>query len=259
MSRVIMVTSGKGGVGKTTVCANLGITLAKMGHKVCLIDVDLGLKNLDVVMGLENRVLFDLKDAVEGKCNIEKALLRDKRCENLFLLPACKSVNILNFSFADLQMVVEELKKIFDFVILDSPAGIESGFRYCIACCDEVLLITQLDVTAIQDSDRIIGILMKENIKNIRIIINRLNPTFIQKGISLNVKEAMDWLSLELLGVIYEDEWLIAGNNRGIPRVLDENCLTHECYQVIGKRLLGEKAITPKYHEKSLLQRIFVR
>lgn len=257
MARVILITSGKGGVGKTTVCANLGIALADLGKKVCLIDMDLGLKNLDVMMGLENRVFYDLKDAVEGKCPLNRAMVQDKRCPNLYLLAACRSVNINRLKLEDLSCVIDEIKEDFDFILLDSPAGIERGFHFAQACAQEALVVVQLDIAALQDSDRVIGILMKEGKTNIRLILNRVNPHYIEKGISLSLKEAADWLGLEMIGLVYEDENLIACNNRGVPMALQKNNVTSQCYQVIAKRMLGEKAMIPKYRDKNLIQKIF--
>ena len=245
MARVIMITSGKGGVGKTTVCANLGIALASLGKKVCMIDMDLGLKNLDVMMGLENRVFYDLKDAVEGRCPLSRAMIQDKRCENLFLMAACRTVNI------------GRLQDQFDFILLDSPAGIERGFQYAMCCADEALVVVQLDIAALQDSDRVIGILLKEGKTTIRLVMNRVNPRYIEKGISLSVKEAADWLGLEVIGLVYEDENLIACNNRGVPMAFKRSTITSQCYTVIAQRLLGEKAALPKFKEKNIIQKLF--
>lgn len=257
MARVIMITSGKGGVGKTTVCANLGIALATLGKKVCMIDMDLGLKNLDVMMGLENRVFYDLKDAVEGRCPLSRAMIQDKRCENLYLLAACRTVNISRLKLEDLTTVVEQLKAEFDFILLDSPAGIERGFQYAMCCADEALCVVQLDIAALQDSDRVIGILLKEGKTNIRVVLNRVNPRYIEKGISLGIREAADWLGLEVIGLVYEDENLIACNNRGLPMSLKQSTVTSQCYRVIAQRLLGQKAELPKYKDRNLLQKIF--
>lgn len=257
MGTSIAITSGKGGVGKSTICISLGMVLARAGYRVCLIDVDLGLKNLDVMMGLENRVFYDLYDAMNGKCSLNKAILRDKREENLYLLPACKSINVTNFNGNDLKLVVEELKRSFDYVLLDSPAGIESGFMHSLHCADRVILVTTLDITAIQDADRIIGLLMKENIETIQVILNRVNPRFIEKGISVRMEDALSWLSVELLGIVYEDENIAKGNNRGTPHVLDEKSLTSDCFENIRARLFGENVALPKYREKNILRKLF--
>ncbi len=257
MGRAIAITSGKGGVGKSSVCINLGIVLAQMGYRVCLIDVDLGLKNLDVMLGLENRVIYDLRDVMEGICPLEKAILKDKREDNLFLLPACKSVNLRYFQGGDLQVVVQELKQKFDYILLDTPAGIESGFVHSIACVKDVLLVTNLDITSMQDADRVIGILMKEQMHSIRLIVNRMNPRFIEKGISIRLEDALNWLSIELLGYVYDDENVIRSNNRGIPISLSKQSLVYECFVAMAKRLNGEQAPLPKYKERRFLQKIF--
>lgn len=257
MGRAIAITSGKGGVGKSSVCINLGIVLAQLGYRVCLIDVDLGLKNLDVMLGLENRVLYDLRDVMDGVCPLEKAILKDKREPNLFLLPACKSVNIRYFQGSDLQLVVHTLKNDFDFVLLDTPAGIESGFVHSIACVEDVILVTTLDITAIQDADRVIGILMKERIDSISLVVNKMNPKFIDKGISIKLEDAMHWLSIDLLGYVFDDENVIRSNNRGKPISLTTNSIVYECFLAMAKRLTGEQAPLPKYKEKRLLQKLF--
>ncbi|MDE6476385.1 MAG: septum site-determining protein MinD [Erysipelotrichaceae bacterium] len=257
MGQVIAITSGKGGVGKSSVCVNLGIVLAQMDYKVCLIDCDLGLKNLDVMLGLENRVLYDLRDAMEGRCSLSKAVLRDKREPNLYLLPACKSVNLKYFQGTDLQLVVQELRKSFDFILLDTPAGIESGFIHSIACADQVVLVSTLDITAIQDADRVIGILMKEGIEDIGLVINKMNPRYIDKGISIRLEDAISWLSIQILGYVFDDESVIRSNNRGMPICLSKNAQINECYEIITRRLLGEQVSLPKYKEKKFLQKLF--
>lgn len=257
MGKAIAITSGKGGVGKSSVCVNVGMILAQMGYQVCLIDVDLGLKNLDVMLGLENRVLYDLKDAMEGRCTLQKAIIRDKREPNLYLLPACKSVNLKYFQGNDLRLVVEELKHSFDYILLDTPAGIESGFVHSIACVDDVILVTTLDITAVQDADRVIGILMKEDIATIQLVINRMNPKYIDKGISIKLEDALSWLSVDLLGYVFDDETVIRSNNRGMPIALTHSSLVYDCYYAITKRLLHEPCALPKYKERKLLQKLF--
>lgn len=257
MGRAIAITSGKGGVGKSSVCINIGIVLAQMGYRVCLIDVDLGLKNLDVMLGLENRVIYDLKDVMDGICPLEKAILKDKREPNLYLLPACKSVNLRYFQGSDLQLVVSELKHHFDFILLDTPAGIESGFIHSIACVEDVILVTNLDITSVQDADRVIGILMKERMHSIQLIVNRMNPRYIEKGISIRLEDALNWLSIDLLGYVFDDETIIRSNNRGVPISLSKNTLVYDCFLAIAKRLTGNEVPLPKYKEKKFLQKLF--
>lgn len=257
MGRAIAITSGKGGVGKSSVCINIGIVLAQMGYRVCLIDVDLGLKNLDVMLGLENRVIYDLKDVMDGICPLEKAILKDKREPNLYLLPACKSVNLRYFQGSDLQLVVNELKHHFDFILLDTPAGIESGFIHSINCVEDVILVTNLDITSVQDADRVIGILMKERMRSIQLIVNRMNPRYIEKGISIRLEDALNWLSIDLLGYVFDDETIIRSNNRGVPISLSKNTLVYDCFLAIAKRLTGNEVPLPKYKEKKFLQKLF--
>ena len=257
MGQTIAITSGKGGVGKSSVCVNIGIHLARQGHKVCLIDCDLGLKNLDVMLGLENRVLYDLRDAIDGRCTLEKAILKDKREPNLYLLPACKSVNLKYFHGNDLKIVVRELEKEYEYILLDTPAGIESGFIHSIACVNRVILVTTLDITAVQDADRIIVILMKEDVNDIEVIVNRMNPKYIDKGISIRLEDALSWLSIPLLGYVFDDENVIRANNRGIPIALSTSASINECYECIAKRMQKEDVPLPKFKEKKLLQKLF--
>lgn len=257
MSSSIAITSGKGGVGKSSITIGLGILLAQAGYKVCLIDVDLGLKNLDVMMGLENRIYYDLMDVMEGRCPLLKAMVKDKYQDNLYLLPACKSIQIQKFKGEMLTFIVDELKKDFDYILLDTPAGIEGGFKHCLKSADQFIVVTTLDVTALQDADRIIGLLLKENAGKIQLIVNRCNPRYMEKGISLKLEEALNWLSIELLGIVYEDEMLTKGNNHGLPAALNEKSMTHICMKHISAALLGETACLPKYKEKNLLRKLF--
>lgn len=257
MGEAIAITSGKGGVGKSSVCVNLGMILAQKGFRVCLIDADLGLKNLDVMLGLEQRVIYDLKDVVEGRCTLRSAMIRDKHQENLYLLPACKSIHIESFRGDDLQIIVEELIKQFDYVLLDTPAGIERGFVHSIQCVHKTILVTTLDVTALQDCDRVIGILMKEGMEEMSFIINRMNPRLIEKGISVSLEEARSWLSIPFLGYVFDDENMIRCNNHGMPLTLSRDTLLYNCFDAITKRLLGEKATLPRFREKTLFQKIF--
>lgn len=256
MGTSIAITSGKGGVGKSSITISLGVVLAQAGYKVCLIDVDLGLKNLDVMMGLENRIYYDLMDVMEGKCTLMKALVKDKYQDHLYLLPACKSIQIHKFKGEMLTFIIDELKKEFDYILLDTPAGIEGGFKHCLKCADQFILVTTLDVTSLQDADRIIGLLLKENASKIQLIINRCNPKYIEKGISLKIDEALSWLSIELLGVVYEDELLAKGNNHGTPIVFNEKSMTYICMKHICQTLLGESVQLPKYKEKNILRKL---
>lgn len=256
MGEAIAITSGKGGVGKSNVTLNLGEVLAQKGNRVVLIDMDLGLRNLDVLMGLENRVIYDIRDVMNAHCSLRQALIQDKKQENLFLLPACKSIRIEEFDKEELKQLVKHLKEQFDYILLDSAAGLESGFLYSIACVSKTLLVTTLDYTALQDADRIIGLLFKEQIKDVQLVINKVNPRYIEKGISVSIREALNFLSIDLLGIVYEDEDIIRCNNKGFAAVREKSML-HECFDTMANRLEGKRSELPKYKGKSLMQRIF--
>lgn len=259
MGRVISITSGKGGVGKSSVTINLGIALAACRYKVCLIDADYGLKNLDVMMGLENRVIFDMKDIFEGYVDINDALIRDKNYQNLYLLPACKSVNIDTYPKGTLKLIVNKLRNDFDFVLIDTPAGIERGFKDSIECIDEAVIVTNLDVTALQDADRVIGILQKNRVNNISMIINKVNKSYIKKGISMKIEEASRWLSVPLLGIVYDDEMMIKSNNRGIPLTVLSNNFASLSFSAIADRINNKEVEIPIPREKTILERIFLK
>lgn len=257
MGEAIAITSGKGGVGKSSVCINMGMLLAQHGFRVCLVDVDLGLKNLDVMLGLENRVIYDIKDVIEGRCALSQAMIRDKREDHLYLLPACKTIHIEQFHGNDLKTIVEELRESFDYILLDTPAGIESGFVHSIQCVKKAILVTTLDVTALQDADRVIGILMKEGLEHLSFIVNRMNVRYMEKGISVSLEDAKTWLSIQFLGYVFDDERMVQGNNRGRPIVMQRDTQMYSCFESIVKRLLGERSALPKYKEKSFLQKLF--
>lgn len=257
MGEAIAITSGKGGVGKSSVTINIGMVLAQMGYRVCLIDVDLGLKNLDVMMGLENRVIYDLKDVMEGRCMLSAAMIKDKAQENLYLLPACKTIHIDQFHKEDLQLVVEQLTAHFDYVLLDAPAGIERGFISSIAAVKRSIIVTTLDVTSLQDADKIIGIMMNEGMEHISFIVNRMNVRHIEKGIAVSLEDAKQWLSIDLLGYVFEDEAMVRANNFGKPITLQRDSVLYTCFDCIAKRLLGEHSALPKLKERSLLRKIF--
>lgn len=257
MGETIAITSGKGGVGKSNICLNIGVSLAKKGYKVCLLDMDLGLKNLDVLMGLENRVIYDLNDVMNSSCSLKQAMIKDKRLDNLYLIPACKSVHIEKVKSEDVQKIVAHLKETFDYVLLDSAAGLESGFLNSINAVDKAIVVATLDYTSLQDADRVIGILMKEGIEDIHLILNRVNPRFIEKGISVSIQEALSYLAINLLGIVYDDENVIRFNNKGYPAACDESGMMYDCFQVIASRLEGIKVGLPRYRGKSFMQRVF--
>lgn len=256
MNEAIAIISGKGGVGKSSVTLNLGEILAQRGYKVVLIDMDLGLRNLDVLMGLENRVIFDINDVMQAKCSLKQALIKDKKQDNLYLLPACKNVRVENFKQENVERIVAHLKQKFDYVLLDGAAGIEKGFMCSIACVESVLVVTTLDYTALQDADRIIGILCKEQIEKMHLIINKVNPKYVEKGISVSLQEALRFLSIDLLGIVYEDESMLRLSNKGIAAVKEKNII-YDCFYAIANRLEGKVSELPKYRGKSFVQRLF--
>lgn len=257
MSRVIVVTSGKGGVGKSSISVNLASALAFSKFKVCLVDGDFGLKNLDVMMGLENRVVYDLNDVVEGRCTIEQVLVKDKRIKGLSLLPSCKSLSFDELDIEIMNSLIDKLNKDFDFIIVDSPAGVEKGFEYSSSLANEAIIVVNLDVSSLRDADRVVGLLMKKGINTINMIINKVNVEDIEATRSLTINDASEILSLPLLGIVYDSHDMIEANNRGVPIFLDEQHLLHSCFFNISKRLLGHNVPYVKYKKKSLIRRFF--
>lgn len=257
MGEAIAITSGKGGVGKSSISINVGMVLAQLGYRVCLIDMDLGLKNLDVMMGLEHRVIYDIKDVLDGKCLLSQAMIRDKQEENLYLLPACKTIHIETFPKDDVKLVVEHLLQQFDYVLLDTPAGIERGFVSSINCVKRAIVVTTLDVTALQDADRIIGLLMQEGMEHIAFIVNRMNMKQIEHGTAIPLEDAKKWLSVDFLGYVFDDEQMIKANNYGRPVALQRDSLLYSCFLCIVKRFLGQQVKLPKWKEKTFLSKIF--
>ena len=240
MGEVIVVTSGKGGVGKTTTSANLGTGFALEGKKVVLIDADIGLRNLDVVMGLENRIVYDLVDVVEGVCRLKQALIRDKRYENLYLLPAAQTRDKNAVNPEQMKEVCAELVKDFDYVIIDCPAGIEQGFKNAIAGADKAIIVTTPEVSAVRDADRIIGLLEAEGKNNPQLVINRIRPHMVKKGDMMDIDDIIEILSIKLLGIIPEDEYIVISTNRGEPAITNNLSLASTAYRNIIKRLMGE-------------------
>ena len=240
MGEVIVVTSGKGGVGKTTTTANLGTGLALHGKKVVLIDTDIGLRNLDVVMGLENRIVYDLVDVVEGQCRLKQALIKDKRFEGLYLLPAAQTRDKSAVSPAQMIKLCDELRHDFDFVIIDCPAGIEQGFKNAIAGADKAFVVTTPEVSAVRDADRIIGLLEANEIRKPRLIINRVRQDMVKRGDMMSIDDIIDILAIDMIGVIPDDENIIISTNRGEPAVNDSKSQAGQAYRNITKRVLGE-------------------
>ncbi len=238
--RVITITSGKGGVGKTTATANLGVALAQRGMRVAVVDADIGLRNLDVVMGLENRIVYDLVDAVEGHCRLQQALIRDKRLSELYLLPAAQTRDKSAVSEAQMHDLCSELREMTDFVLIDSPAGIEQGYRNAVSPADEVIIITTPEVSAVRDADRIIGLVEAEEKGPARLIINRLKPALVQRGDMLDTSDVLDILAIELVGVVPEDEQIIVSTNQGRPVALLNGSQAGLAFRHIAGRLLGD-------------------
>ena len=239
MSEVIVITSGKGGVGKTTTVANIGTGLAMLGKKVAVVDTDIGLRNLDVVLGLENRIVYNLVDVVNGSCRLRQDLIRDKRHPELYLLPSAQTKDKTAVSPEQMIKLTQELREEFDYVLLDCPAGIEQGFKNAIAGADKAIVVTTPEVSAIRDADRIIGLLEAGDIRDIRLIINRLRPDMIARGDMMSVDDVLEILAVDLLGTILDDEQIVVATNQGEP-LSGKNSQAEEEYQNICKRILGE-------------------
>ncbi len=237
---IITITSGKGGVGKTTATANISAALAMQGKRVVAIDADIGLRNLDVVMGLENRIVYDLVHVVEGACRPRQAMIKDKRLTGLYLIPAAQSRDKSAVSPQDMIDVCEKLRPDFDFIFIDSPAGIEQGFKNAIAPADQVLIITTPEVSAVRDADRIIGLIEADEKGPARLIINRLRPDMIQRGDMLDTTDVIEVLAIDLLGVVPDDESIIVATNRGVPAVMENNSQAGQAFRNIAGRLLGQ-------------------
>ncbi|MCI6630389.1 MAG: septum site-determining protein MinD [Lachnospiraceae bacterium] len=240
MSEVIVVTSGKGGVGKTTTTANLGTGLAAAGKKVVLIDTDIGLRNLDVVMGLENRIVYNLVDVVEGKCRIKQALIKDKRHPSLYLMPSAQTRDKSAVTPAQMVKMIDTLREQFDYIILDCPAGIEQGFQNAIAGADRALVITTPEVSAIRDADRIIGLLEANEIGRLDLVVNKLKIDMVKRGDMMSVNDVSDILAIPLIGIVPDDENVVIATNQGEPLVGNAT-LAGRAYQNICCRVLGQE------------------
>lgn len=253
MGEAIVITSGKGGVGKTTTTANLGTALALQGKKVCLIDTDIGLRNLDVILGLENRIIYDLIDVLEGRCKVHQALVKDKRFEDmLYLLPAAQTADKNDVNPEQMRELVTELKKDYDFVIIDCPAGIEQGYKNAVAGADKAIVVTTPEISAVRDADRIIGLLeMEENIEPPKLIINRIRQHLMNAGEALDVNEITTHLSIDLLGIVADDESVITSSNRGEPVVMNPANPAALGYRNIARRILGESVPLMTMDKKS--------
>ena len=259
MGEVIVVTSGNGGVGKTTTTANLGAGLALMGRRVALVDADIGLRNLDVVLGLENRIVYDITDVTGGHCRLRQALIKDKRFEGLFLLPAAQTKDKTAVSPEQMKALCAELKEEFDFVIIDCPAGIEQGFKNAIAGAEKAIVVTTPEVAAVRDADRVIGLLEAAELRDPKLIINRIRPRMVRAGDMMSIEDIVDILAVDLLGVIPEDEMVVISTNRGEPIVQDEHSRSGQAYRNIARRILGEQVPLMNLDEGGFLARLWRR
>lgn len=239
-AQVITITSGKGGVGKTTAVANLAVALAADGRKVVCIDGDIGLRNLDIVMGLENRIVYDIVDVIEGRCKLRQAMIRDKHFPNMYLIPAAQTRDKTAVSPSDMVRICDELRPDLDFVLIDSPAGIERGFRNAIAAADKVLVVTNPEVSSVRDADRVVGILEAEEKGAPALILNRLNPVMVKQHDMLSAEDVLDLLAIQLIGIVPEDEGVIVGSNRGTPVAYDQKSRAGQAFRNIAKRLQGQ-------------------
>lgn len=250
MGEVIVITSGKGGVGKTTTTANVGTGLAKEGKKVVLIDTDIGLRNLDVVMGLENRIVYNLVDVIEGNCRIKQALIKDKRYPNLYLLPSAQTRDKTSVTPEQMGKLAAELKEEFDYILLDCPAGIEQGFKNAIAGADRALVVTTPEVSAVRDADRIIGLLEANEVSHTDLIVNRLRSDMVKRGDMMSADDVVEILAVNLIGVVPDDENIVVSTNQGEPLV-GSKTMAGQAYENICKRIAGEEVPLLDLYQKS--------
>lgn len=249
MAEAIVVTSGKGGVGKTTVTANIGIALALSGKRVALIDADIGLRNLDLVLGLENRIVYDLVHVVEGYCRLRQALVKDKRLDGLFLLPAAQTRDKSAVRPEQMQKLIEELKQAgFDYVIVDCPAGIEDGFKNSIAGVDRALVVTTPEMSAIRDADRIIGLIEAYGLPEPKLIINRYRPEMVKRQDMMSQDDVEEILSIPLIGILPDSEDIVVSTNRGLPIAFDQRSLLGNAFRIIAERIQGNEVPLPDLH-----------
>ncbi len=239
-AKVVTITSGKGGVGKTTTTANVGVALAKLEQKVIMIDADIGLRNLDIVMGMESRIVYDLVDVVEGRCKLRQAMIKHKQFPELYLIPAAQSRDKTAVSPADMIQLTDQLRADCDYILIDSPAGIERGFRNAIAPADEVMVVTNPEVSAVRDADRIIGLLEANHKGQGQLIINRLKPEAVRRKEMLSPEDITDILGIQIIGIVPEDENVVPSSNTGVPVTLMEHSKAGAAFRDIARRLMGE-------------------
>ncbi|MCR6107441.1 septum site-determining protein MinD [Salipaludibacillus agaradhaerens] len=258
MGEAIVVTSGKGGVGKTTTTANIGTALALSGKKVCLVDTDIGLRNLDVVMGLENRIIYDLVDVIDGNCRLQQALIKDKRFDCLFLLPAAQTKDKSAVEPEQMKELIDELKQDYDYILIDCPAGIEQGYKNAVAGADKAIVVTTPEISSVRDADRIIGLLEKEeNISPPKLVINRIRNHMMKNGEAMDVEELVSILAIDLLGIVVDDDDVIKSSNSGEPIALDPKSKASIAYRNIGRRITGETVpLMSLEDDKGMLTRV---
>jgi septum site-determining protein MinD len=257
MGEVIVITSGKGGVGKTTTTANIGTGLALQGKKVVVIDADIGLRNLDVVMGLENRIVYDIVDVVEGVCRLRQALIKDKRYDGLYLLPAAQTKDKTAVNPEQMRDLCNQLKEQYDYVIVDCPAGIEQGFKNAVAGADRAIVISTPEISSVRDADRIIGLHEASDIRDPELIINRIRIDMVKRGDMMNIEDMIDILAINLLGVVPDDESIVVSTNKGEPAVVDNKSMAGEAYRNISRRILGEEVPLIDLHgEESFMTKV---
>lgn len=240
MGEAIVVTSGKGGVGKTTTTANIGTALALLGKKVCLVDTDIGLRNLDVVMGLENRIIYDLVDVAEGRCRLGQALVKDKRFDELYMLPAAQTKDKDSIKPEQVRDIILELKKEYEYVIIDCPAGIEQGFKNAIAGADKAIVVTTPENAAVRDADRIIGLLESSHVESPKLVVNRIRNNMVKSGDMLDIEDILQVLNIDLIGIVPDDEYVIKAANSGEPTVMNPDSKAAIAYRNIARRILGD-------------------
>ncbi|BFH12393.1 septum site-determining protein MinD [Paenibacillus thiaminolyticus] len=257
MGEAIVVTSGKGGVGKTTTSANLGTALALLGKKVCMVDTDIGLRNLDVVMGLENRIIYDICDVADGRCRLNQALVKDKRFDELYMLPAAQTKDKDAVSPEQVKDIILELKKEYEYIIIDCPAGIEQGFKNAIAGADRAIVVTTPENAAVRDADRIIGLLENANVGSPKLIVNRIRSSMVKSGEMLDLDDILQVLNIELLGIVPDDELVIRAANAGEPTVMNPDSRAAVAYRNIARRILGDTVpLMPLDQKKGVLTRM---
>lgn len=255
-AKVVVVTSGKGGVGKTTTVANVSSALARMGHKIAVMDLDIGLKKLDLILGLENRVIYDIIQVIEGECTLKQALVKDKRFPELYMLPAAQTRNKDDIKPEQVKELCEQLRPEFDYIFIDCPAGIEQGFRNAIAAADQAIVVTNPEVSAVRDADRIIGMLESADFTDIKLVVNRLQASMVKSGDMLSIEDLLEHLCIDLLGIVPEDKRVLISTNKGEPIILNERSFAAVAFNNIARRLSGQKVDFPSFEDTTFWSRL---